>query len=117
MAHYRLQTKLRKGNVFTSVGQKFCPRGGGIVAGGAYVAEAYMVGGCVAGGMHGGGMPGRGGACVARGTYGSGGMRGRRDGHCSRWYASCWNTFLFTLSPTSTSRSCNGFMAYLRSQI
>ena len=56
MAHYRLQTKLRKGNVFTSVGQKFCPRGGGILAGGAYVAEACMVGGCVAGG----GMCGKG---------------------------------------------------------
>ena len=30
-----------------------------------------------------------GGACVA------GGMCGRRDGHCSGWYASCWNALLF----------------------
>ena len=35
-------------------------------------------------------MHGR-GACVA------GGMHDRRDGHCSRWYASYWNAFLFYL--------------------
>ena len=29
-AHYRLQTKLRKGNVFTSVCQEFCSQGGGV---------------------------------------------------------------------------------------
>ena len=27
-----------------------------------------------------------------------GGMRGRRDGHCSRRYASYWNAFLFPMS-------------------
>ena len=41
--------------------------------GGACVAEV-----CMAGGMRGGG----------------GGMRGRRDGHCSGRYASHWNAFL-----------------------
>ena len=29
-AHYRLQTKLRKGNVFTSMCQEFCSQGGGV---------------------------------------------------------------------------------------
>ena len=36
---------------------------------------------------------GRKGACVA----GGGGVRGRRDGHCSGRYASYWNAFLFPL--------------------
>ena len=42
------------------------------------------------------------GACVARGRRAwqvgacvAGGMRGRRDGHCSRRYASYWNAFLY----------------------
>ena len=35
------------------------------------------------------------GVCVAGGHAWLGGMRGRRDGHCSRRYASSWNTFLF----------------------
>ena len=48
---------------------------------------------CMAGGMHGRG------ACVAGrsmwwGGVWQGGVRGRRDGHCSRWYASYWNAFL-----------------------
>ena len=38
------------------------------------------------GGMHGRGM------CVVEG------MHGRRDSHCSGWYASYWNTFLFMKS-------------------
>ena len=29
---------------------------------------------------------------------GEGGMRGRRDGHCSGRYASHWNSFLFKLA-------------------
>ena len=45
------------------------------------------------GNMHdGGGMHGK-GACMA-----GGGMRGRRDGHCSGRYASYWNAFLFQLT-------------------
>ena len=44
-------------------------------------------GACMAGGVHGRGM------CVM--GVGGGGMRGRRDGHCSGWYASYWNVFLF----------------------
>ena len=48
-------------------------------------------GACVVGGMHGRrGMRGR-GTCVA------GGMHDRRDGHCSGWYASYLNAFLFYL--------------------
>ena len=37
------------------------------------------------------------GACVAKGEGGWRGlcMHGRRDGHCSGWYASYWNAFLF----------------------
>ena len=38
-------------------------------------------------------MHGR-GTCVERGVHGMGGMRGRRDGHCSGRYASYWNAFL-----------------------
>ena len=50
----------------------------------------------MAGGMHGG-------ACMVegergrehawQGVHGRGGMHGRRDGHCSGWYASYWNAF------------------------
>ena len=40
----------------------------------------------MAGGVHVRGVHVR-GACV-------GGMSGRRDGHCSGWYASYWNAFL-----------------------
>ena len=50
------------------------------------------------GGIHGGGMHGRGvhgrGTCMAVGCV-TGGMHGRRDGHCSGRYASYWNAFLF----------------------
>ena len=49
------------------------------------------------GGMHGGGMLG-GGCAWQRGMCGrGGGLRGRRDGHCSRQYASYWNAFLLLL--------------------
>ena len=44
---------------------------------GAYVAGRHA--------WHGGGV------CVARG---GGGVRGRREGHCSGRYASYWNAFL-----------------------
>ena len=47
--------------------------------------DACMVWGevCVVGDVHGGDV------CMA------GGMRGGRDSHCSGWYASYWNAFLF----------------------
>ena len=39
------------------------------------------------------------GACMAdghawQGVCMAGGMHGRRDSHCSGWYASYWNAFL-----------------------
>ena len=40
-----------------------------------------------------GGMHGK-GACMI-GVYVAGGVCSRRDGHCSGWYASYWNAFLF----------------------
>ena len=57
------------------------------------------------GGMHARGRHGK-GTCVAKGPawpWGCaclggvlpGGMHGRRDSHCSGWYASYWNAFLF----------------------
>ena len=33
--------------------------------------------------------------CVVGVMHGKGGVRGRRDGHCSGRYASHWNAFLF----------------------
>ena len=51
------------------------------------------------GGMHGRGVCMTGGVC-SRGHVWHGGvcvvgsMHGRRDGHCSGWYASYWNAFL-----------------------
>ena len=140
-------TKLRQGNVFTSVCQEFCPRGGGGgMVGGMHGRGACMAvgGACMAvgghawqwGGIHGSGghawqwggacMAGEGacvavGVCMAGGVCGSGGhawwggvwrgghvwqmrcmrggggMCGRRNGHCSGWYASYWNAFLFEI--------------------
>ena len=72
---------------------------------------ACMVGRvCMAEDMHGrghtwqGGLHGSGRACMAGGTCMArrgharqgGGVRGRRDGHCSGRYASYWKAFLFT---------------------
>ena len=62
--------------------------------------DVHGGGACMAGGVHGrmcvwwgaymvGGISWQ-GACIARG-----GVRGRRDGHCSGWYASYWNAFYF----------------------
>ena len=42
---------------------------------------------CGAGGMY------NRGSCVA-----GGGMHGRRNGHCSRWYASYWHAFLYAIN-------------------
>ena len=45
-----------------------------------------------------GAMRRRGHAWVVGGVHAKGGgVRGRRDGNCSRWYASYWNAFLFYL--------------------
>ena len=46
----------------------------------------------------------RGGACVAKGGMRGkgGGVRGRRDGHCSGRYASYWNAFFFFILNAST---------------
>ena len=45
------------------------------------------------GSMHGGGgVHGQGRQFMV------GGMCGRRDGHCSGWYASYWNAFLSTVT-------------------
>ena len=49
-------------------------------------------------GMYGGGMCGKG--CMV-GEVG-GGVRGRRDGHCSGRYASYWNSFLLVFIFTMT---------------
>ena len=58
-------------------------RGGACMAGGVHSR------GDVAGGMH------DIGGCVAGGhVWLGGGMHGRRDDHCSGWYASYWNAFL-----------------------
>ena len=57
-------------------------------------------GACVAGGGH-----GRRGACMTRG-----GVRGRRDGHCSGRCVSYWNAFLLYFRITIGSQStiyCN----------
>ena len=46
------------------------------------------------------GMHGKGVACMVKeGMHGKGwgGVYGRRDGHCSGWYASCWNAFLLNV--------------------
>ena len=74
-SYYRKQTKLRKGNVFTSVSQEFCPRGGG--------------GGCIP-------------ACIGEDTRQAdtpgqtplGRHPSLADGYCSGQYASYWNAFL-----------------------
>ena len=55
-------------------------RGRGVCGGG----HAWWGRVCVAGGM-----------CI-RGVCGREGMRGRRDGHCSRQYTFYWNAFLFS---------------------
>ena len=58
--------------------------------------RACMAGACMAGSLHGRR------ACMARrcawlDACMVGGMHERKDGHCSKWYASYWNTFLFGL--------------------
>ena len=50
--YYRPQTKLRQGNVFTSVCQEFCPQGGACVVGGMHGRGHVWWGTCVARGVH-----------------------------------------------------------------
>ena len=96
---------LWQGNVFTSMCQDFCPRGGACVVGGS----ACMVGGMHnKRGMHGGGMCGRGHAgeggawsgVHGGGVHGGGmhGMHAPTSRYCEIWsmnglYASYWNAF------------------------
>ena len=79
---------------------------GGMCGEGAHMVWERVVGGCMAGGtcVEKGGVPGKGGVhgsgvCMSEGVHGrgrvwQGGMYGRRDGHCSRRYASYRNAFL-----------------------
>ena len=71
-------TKLREGNVFTSMCQEFCPRGGG----GMHGREACMVGSCMAG------RHAWWGACIVGGMHGRGHVW-RQDMHGGGcvWYA------------------------------
>ena len=80
---------LGQGNIFRSVCQEFCPRGGMCGWGGACMARGHvlgacMVGVCMAGGMHGGGMCGGGHACLG-GCAWREGMHG--GGHA--WQGAC----------------------------
>ena len=114
-------TQLRQGFVFTAVcdsvhwggmyGRGMHDRGS-CMAGGHVWQEACMLGDmygrgvCMAGGMQGRGHVWQGASMTGDhawqgGMYGKGmrggegGMRGRRDGQCSRRYASYWNAFMF----------------------
>ena len=79
---------------------------GGMYGGGhVWQAGVHDKGACLAGGhTWQGGLHGSGRACMAGGTCMArrgharqgGGVRGRRDGHCSGRYASYWKAFLFT---------------------
>ena len=119
-------TKLRQGNIFTSMCQEFCLQwgvccrgmcmAGACIVGGMHGRGACMVGACVAGGAvwQGGGLCGRGcawwqwgmhcrvvhgrGICVVEGFPG----RGRhtwqkKTANCSGRYASYLNVFLLSL--------------------
>ena len=71
---------LRKGNVFTSMCQEFCPW--------VWAWQGSMCGG---------------GVCMGACVVGEGGsMHGRRDSHCSGWYTSYWNAFLLFIVVLST---------------
>ena len=90
-------TKLRQGNIFTSLCQEFCPQGGmhgrGACVVGGYVWQGGHAwqGACMVGGMHGrevciaGGVHGR-GTCMAGGHAWQGGMCGRGN----VWWGGAW---------------------------
>ena len=91
---YRLQKVMFSQVSVCSQGGEGVLGKGGTCGKGGHVWQRWHAwqGACVVGGhawqggVSGGGMAGR--ACVA------GGGHGRRDGHCSRRYASYWNAFL-----------------------
>ena len=104
--------KLGQGNIFRSVCQEFCPRGGGCAWRGG-VRQGGMHGGggaCMAGGhMHGRGVHAWQGVCMAGGYVWQGGMHGMGAcvaGGMHSWYyetrsisgryASYWNAFLLS---------------------
>ena len=68
-------TKLRQGNIFTSVCQEFCG-GGSVVGGGACMAGTGTGGACMAGGH-----VWQRGVCMVGGMYGS----GHGGGHVWQW--------------------------------
>ena len=83
-------TKLRQGNIFTSMCQEFCPQGG-MHGRGAYVVGGYVWrGACMVGGMHGGGHAWQGGMHGRRCAW-QGDMHGRgacmAGGHV--WQGEC----------------------------
>ena len=62
--------------------------------GGCTAGLGMWQGACMVEGAWQGGVYGR-WACMVGGVHGKGGgVRGRRDGHCSGRYASYWNAFL-----------------------
>ena len=64
-----------------------------------------MVGSVCCGGMHGRGCAWQGHVWQGMCVVGRGGVCGRRDGHCSRQYASYWNAFLLVSFVTTHKRS------------
>ena len=105
---YRLQTKSRKGNVFTSGCQEFCPQDVCVSqnALGRGLCIITCTGGVSARGVR---MSGQGWGsawgCLPRGSTKEGCIppgpeadtTPSPDGHCSGRYASYWNVFLFLI--------------------
>ena len=99
--YYRPQRSCGKVMFFTRICHCVHRGGGGACMVGGHVWQGVR---CGWQGVHGGGgIRGRGtcggghvwqGVCMAGGCVAKGGMRGRRDGHCSGRYASYWNAFL-----------------------
>ena len=86
------QTKLLKDNVFTSVCQEFCPQWG----------EVYTPRADPPQGRH--PLPDNPpGQTPPRQTPPPGRHPRPRDGHCSGWYASNWNVFLFSTKNSEAS--------------
>ena len=104
---------LGQGNIFTSVCQEFCSRGGCLLLGGCLVRGGLVLGGAV---WFRGEVPAPRGCLVggvlvrgAQTPHSRGKLRGIRpspppppDGYCCGRYASYWNAFLFSLVYTTT---------------
>ena len=103
---------LGQGNIFISVCQEFCPRGGG----GGWVRGVHGPGGCMVPGvcMVPGGPWSRGGLVL--GVHGPVGVPGGPppDGYCCGRYVSYWNAFLFFLQfhAVFTENSKNNRLAH-----